>query len=203
MQVKKSLVLQNTSNKSRQKSEVLCLNTRYAFSNKVEAMFALGVVNSLIQREIIDGNDFIPALNVHQPIPFNDAQDLQLALKKRQLTNGTPTSKSSLFLNEKASTHFTNAIQWATEPTQLESATYSDGGFISVVAGAMALKQTIAVNNQQACFAGATLLNAQNQTGEYVKPALHENVVGHVFAPNKDYGIQVTVTTLASLLQSR
>lgn len=178
----------------------VALSTRYAFSTKLEAMFASGLVGSLIQRELTDKDVFVPSFNKHQAMSLEAARDMQDAVERRHVGFNVPSAMDGVdpFLTDEQSTNFWNTIDWATSHSQREAAIHSRDGFASVVAGALVLRQAILDIEHPAYLAGIDLLEASEARGLrrlLRSPQLPEMVASHSFAPDVEGGAQVTVVT--------
>src|SRR4051812_7728456 len=93
----------------------VALETRYAFSNRLEAMFASGVVSAILNRELTGSETFTPGYRTSASMTRNSATDLRAAVRRRHIGFSVPSAMDgeNPFLTHEQSTDLWSAIDWA------------------------------------------------------------------------------------------
>lgn len=182
----------------------VALSTRYAFSTKLETMFASGLVGSLIRREFADKDLFVPSFNKHQTISIEAARDMQSAVEQRRAGFSVLSAMDGVdpFLTDEQSTNLWNTIDWATSHSQKKSVLHAHDEFPSVAAGALVLRESILEIEHPAYLAGIDLLEANKARGKRPLRSTQPPEIAARFAPDVEGGTQVIVV-LANELAAR
>lgn len=163
------------------------VETRYAFSNKIEAMFASGIVRSLLTREASEEDKSIRS---RYRLDAPELTDLLADVDRRYAGFDVPAAMDFVdpFLSHNQSSMLRGAIGWSINYAQREAARRSDDAFPSVVAGGLVLSKAIDGIEHPAYTAGITLLEHQEASwfARLRQPELPEVVTDYRIIPDTD-----------------
>jgi hypothetical protein len=144
-------------------TRITTVETRYAFEDEIEAMFALGVVNALAQH--LEKDAAAPVHSDREAMTPEGVAALQEAVRQRYVGINVPSAMAGVdeFLTGTESAQFQSAVAWLTRPTLREAAMDATDTSVAAVAGGLLLRDVMAGMETDGRIASRELLGRANR----------------------------------------